>query len=146
MLFTIVVMMGIFIAGLMLGCCCSMHCCRVVRAAPPVTTPPTTEKTPEPPTAGTTTRPTTRVTARTRSTRATASSAAAEEDLQELLLQSSAGELVRPQVIYVTTFGSQYHVRKDCSGLGAAKTTAVKFACLTCIGGVDGDGLRRRAH
>jgi hypothetical protein len=52
----------------------------------------------------------------------------------------------RPQKIYVTTYGSQYHTRSDCGGLGKATTKAEKFACLTCIEQVDGDGLRQRAR
>ncbi len=46
-----------------------------------------------------------------------AAAAATQEDLQEPLLQT---EPVRPQVIYDTTYGSRYHVRRDCTGLGAA--------------------------
>lgn len=52
-----------------------------------------------------------------------------------------------PQVVYVTTLaGSQYHVDEQCGGLSAAKSKTARYACLTCVHSVDGDGYRRRAR
>ena len=52
----------------------------------------------------------------------------------------------RPQKIYVTSYGSQYHTVSSCGGLGSATTLSEKIACITCIEQVDGDGTRRRAR